>query len=195
MKIGAIVLAAGASTRLGEPKQLLCDHSGETLIHKVARDAMAAGADPVVIVLGANGDGVQAAVADLQVRTVVNTDWPEGIGSSIRAGVRVLATEKANAVDAALLLTCDMPSVGIPHLCALMLAAGEDVPRVASSYGDTRGIPAIIRRAEFVVLEELTGDRGAKALLMRDGTSVVQLANGAFDLDTPENVAAWRASE
>jgi len=195
VNIGAVILAAGASTRLGEPKQLLRDRAGEALIHKVAREAMSAGANPVVVVLGANAERVREAVSDLQVQTVVNTNWPEGLSSSIREGVRVLAAEQVAPVDAVLLLTCDMPSVGIPHLTALLQAAGEGSTRVASSYDYTRGIPAIVPRAEFVLLEGLTGDKGAKELLKRQDTTVVRLANGAFDLDTPENVAAWRASE
>lgn len=189
MTIGAIVLAAGASTRLGEPKQLLRDHSGEALVHKVAREALAAGAHPIIVVIGAVKIELQAALSDLPVSTVVNTNWSEGLASSIRAGVR-----EATLVDALLMLTCDMPSVGIPHLTAMLKAAAEGAARVASTYDYTRGIPAIIRREEFAQLEALTGDRGAKALLMQKNTALVPLANGAFDLDTRENVAVWRAA-
>lgn len=189
MNVAAVVLAAGASSRLGEPKQLLRDHNDEALVHKVAREALAAGAQPVIVVVGAAKDEVRDVLSDLQVTTVVNIHWSEGLASSIRAGVR----EAANA-DALLLLTCDMPSVGIPHLTMMMESLHAGAVRVASSYDYTRGIPAIIRREEFAALEALSGDRGAKALLMQKDTALVSLANGSFDLDTRENVAAWRAA-
>lgn len=189
MRVGAVILAAGASSRLGEPKQLLQDQSGESLVHRIARDAIGAGASPVVVVVGAVVDEIKRVLSDLDVTVANNADWATGLSSSIRVGVASVAERD---VDAVLLLTCDMPSVGVSHLESMNAALSTGATRVASSYGDTRGVPASIRRSEFFALLELTGDRGAKSLLLQPDTVTVSLAGGTFDLDTPADVAAWR---
>lgn len=189
MRVGAVILAAGASARLGEPKQLLRDQSGESLVHRIARDAIAAGASPVVVVVGAVVDEIKSVLDDLDVIVAQNTDWATGLSSSIRVGVASVAEHD---VDAVLLLTCDMPSVGVTHLESMNAALSTGATRVASSYGDTRGVPAIIRCFEFSELRQLTGDRGAKSLLLQADTVTVPLAGGTSDLDTPADVSAWR---
>lgn len=189
MRVGAVILAAGASSRLGEPKQLLRDQNGESLVHRIARDAIAAGASPVVVVVGAVVDEIKSVLDDLDVIVAQNTDWATGLSSSIRGGVASVAEHD---VDAVLLLTCDMPSVGVTHLESMNAALSTGATRVASSYGDTRGVPAIIRCFEFSELRQLTGDRGAKSLLLQPDTVTVPLAGGTFDLDTPADVSAWR---
>ena len=199
MNIGAVVLAAGGSSRLGEPKQLLIVANGETLVHRAVRVAMEVGAAPVILVVGAEADRVRAAVADLAgnesvVQIFENTQWSSGLSSSIHCGVRAALKFDAS-ITAMLLLTCDMPSVGVNHLRTLCEAFNNGATRVASRYGVTRGIPAVLPKAEFNELLQLAGDKGAKALLMRDDTLVVALEDGTFDLDTPADVVTWRAHE
>ena len=98
----AVILAAGASRRLGRPKQLEV-REGETLVHRVARLALAAGWAPVLVVTGCRGDEVEAAVRDLAVTPLRNPDWEEGMASSLRAGVEGLPSH----CDGALILLCD----------------------------------------------------------------------------------------
>ena len=223
MSIAAVVLAAGASSRLGQPKQLLLETHGEVLVHKVARDAFEAGCRPVCVVVGAHASGVRAAVADLDVIVVENTRWAEGLSTSIRCGVA--ATVESNplppgriadvgnvyteavgrtacnvktqltsfgGVDGVLLVTCDMPSVGPEHIQLLMNEFDNGSSHVASSYGDTWGIPAIFPAVDFAELQALEGDRGAKSILMARSASLVPLDGGTFDLDTPEDYEADR---
>ena len=225
MSVAAVVLAAGASSRLGQPKQLLLDMHGEPLVHKVARDAFEAGCRPVCVVVGAHAIGVRAAVSDLDVLVVQNLVWPEGLSTSIRCGVTAVVESNPlpagrnevvgkihtdaegqtslnvntqltsfGSVDGVLLLTCDMPSVGPAHIHKLISEFNNASSHVASSYGDTWGIPAIFPAADFAELQALEGDKGGKSILMSRGASLVTLEGGTFDLDTLEDVARWRLS-
>ena len=225
MSIAAVVLAAGASSRLGQPKQLLLDMYGELLVHKVARDAFEAGCRPVCVVVGAHATGVRDAVSDLDVLVVDNAHWSEGLSTSIRCGVAAAVESNplppgrmgdvgsvyteaegrtvlhvntqltsVGGVSGVLLVTCDMPSVGPAHIQLLMSEFNDASPRVASSYGDTWGIPAIFPAADFAQLQALEGDKGAKSVLRERGASLVPLDGGTFDLDTLEDVTRWRST-
>ena len=198
-KISAVVLAAGGSSRLGEAKQLLIYANGETLVRRSVRDALDVGAAPVIVVVGAYAPQVTESLRDSvesnhDVIAVENVDWRNGLSSSIQCGVNALMGMNAG-VNGVLLLTCDMPSVGLSHLQKLRDAFNAGAVRVASMYGNTRGIPAIIPDEEFAELKKLSGDKGAKALLEHSGTAVIELIGGAFDLDTQGDVAKWRAQE
>ena len=203
MSIAGVVLAAGASTRLGEPKQLVVDSHGETLVHRAARQLVEAGCAPVFVVVGADGDAVIEAVRDTAVEIVSNDLWEEGIASSIRSAVAAAyAHQRATAasgtaIDAVLLTTCDMPTVGVDHLRELCSRYIDGAVRVASRYAtpdgtETVGIPAIVGAREWPLLEALHGDRGAKPLFSEPGTATVQLVGGSFDIDRPRDVQALR---
>ena len=97
-RIGGIVLAAGGSTRLGEPKQLL-EFDGETLVHAAVRAAQEGGCDVVCVVTGHASTAVENAVADLRPLLVHNEDWQRGMGSSIRLGLNII--QPASAVVSA----------------------------------------------------------------------------------------------
>jgi molybdenum cofactor cytidylyltransferase len=172
MRIGAVVLAAGASKRLGEPKQLLM-LGGETLLARAVRVARAAGCSPVVVVLGFSAASIQAGCELEDAVIVVNEDWVEGMGSSVRAGVGALRD-----LDACVVMTCDMPAVTATHLGALM-ASGEVT---ASSYAGKKGVPAFFPACAFRSLMELRGDAGAKDLLRP--ARFVELVGGELDVDT-----------
>ena len=114
----AVVLAAGGSTRLGRPKQLLT-RDGETLVHRAARLALESGAARVLVVVGAHADEVRAAVAALPVECLANPAWSSGMASSLRLAAEALASHDG----ATLLLVCDQPALEVAHLHALREAA------------------------------------------------------------------------
>ena len=184
MRVAAIILAAGASTRLGEPKQLVT-LGGERLLERAVHVAQQAGCDPIVVVVGAHAEMIVAQCHLDLARTVVNPDWSEGMASSIRCGIGQLD----DAPDAAILMTCDQPAVTAEHLRALMQAE-IDVP-VASHYAGRRGVPACFPAASFVELSLLAGEEGARRLLQSPLT--IELVGGELDIDTPQTLAVAKS--
>ena len=177
----AIILAAGASTRLGTPKQLAL-LAGETLLARAIRIAAEAGCTPIFVVLGANAEMIQAQCSLHPGRVVLNNQWPEGMASSIRVGVQALPEQ----VTGAILMTCDQPTVSPQHL--RQLAERNPDQTTASSYANRRGVPAYFPSSLFPQLLALTGDLGARALL----ASALDLPGGDLDIDTPDLLALAR---
>jgi molybdenum cofactor cytidylyltransferase len=179
--IAAIVLAAGASTRLGEPKQLVVI-GGETLLERAVRTARAAGCSPVVVVLGAAVEQIRERCNLGDAVVVVNEFWSEGMGSSLRLGVAAVRD-----ADGVVLMTCDQPAVLASHLRALMASGGV----AGSAYSGRVGVPAYFPASQFAALLELHGDIGARELLR--GATAIDLLNGEVDVDIVEDLA--RAEE
>ena len=191
MKVGAIILAAGASRRLGRAKQLV-EFEGEMLLARVVRLVHEAGLEQVVVVLGAEHEAIAAAVDLSGVRVVRNEDWARGIAGSIHVGLQVVE-EVALDIDGVLILTCDQPRLSVSHLRALMAVfdARDGLEIAASEYAGGVGVPAIFSRAMFPELYALSGDKGARALLKKAGGAVmrVNFPGGEVDVDTPEDLA------
>jgi len=190
---GAIVLAAGASTRMGEPKQLL-RLDGRTLLRRTVDAVLASPAWPVVVVLGAHLEAIRPEVARLPVLVVENGAWNEGLASSIRAGARVLASFSLS-LDAAVLVLCDQPNLSpdaITRLAKVSVDHGKTI--VAARYGDHSGPPVLFSRRHFQELTELRGPGGARPLLDRHADQVIaiDLPELGADLDTPEDYASFQ---
>lgn len=178
----AVVLAAGASQRMGRPKQLLKWRQRFLLEHSLA-SACALLPGRVVVVLGAHAATVTAALDLEKVTPVYNRDWQEGIASSIRTGIDALP----QTADAALLLLGDQPLIGPEQLRALLDAWQNEPGRiVASHYDDTVGVPAMFPAGYFEALLKLTGDRGAKQLLLAQRSALIEipLQQAELDIDT-----------
>jgi CTP:molybdopterin cytidylyltransferase MocA len=183
VSVAAVVLAAGASTRLGEAKQLVM-LGGETLLERAVRVAREAGCLPVVVVVGAHYVQVLGSSVLGDAVPVINEEWKEGMASSIRLGVRAL--EFARDVEGVLLMTCDQPAVTVKHLGRLM----AKVEVKASHYAGRNGIPAFFPKKYFNKLMELKGDVGARGLLAEAQSE--QLENGELDIDTVADLARAR---
>jgi molybdenum cofactor cytidylyltransferase len=187
MPVAAIVLAAGASRRLGVPKQLLM-LAGETMIERVIRLANESGATPVIVVLGAHHELIREAVRSGNSTPVINSAWEQGISTSIQAGLAAVE-DSAPQATGALVLACDQPRLSAGHLCELLeLFNAQAAPAiVASAYNGVHGVPAIFPREVFSELRALSGDKGARTLLMQPPCPLVALPfpGGEIDIDLP----------
>ncbi len=193
-RFGAVILAAGSSSRMWSPKQLL-PVGGRPLVVRAAEAALASPAWPVVGVLGAREEEIRPALARLPVLIVDNPAWAEGVASSIRAGIATLG-QFSRALDGALLALCDQPAfsaAAIERLADALRAGGGSI--AAARYGGHCGAPALFLRRHFPALAALTGEEGARALLQAEPGRVVpvDLPELADDLDRPEDYAAWRS--
>ena len=193
--IAGVVLAAGRSSRLGRPKQLL-PLGGEALLRHTLRATLASSLDEVVVVLGHEADAVRAAIADLPVRSVFNPDFARGQSTSVRAGLEALSPE----TEAAVFLLGDQPGID-PDLITALIAAwrASDAPVVAPRYTDGVGNPVLFDRRVFPNLLTLEGDQGAKPIVrdfQRKGlleTVAIPYASPP-DVDTEADYAAILAA-
>jgi molybdenum cofactor cytidylyltransferase len=186
VSIAAIVLAAGAGRRMGGPKALLVV-DGETLLRRAARTALAVGCAPVVVVVGPWDPELE--LEDLGILRVPNPEADEGMASSIRAGVAALP----GRIEAVLLLAVDQPAVDAALLRGLLQLFQVSGGRPAAcAYADTVGIPAVFPARLLPDLLELRGDRGAKAILLRESAIALPFPGGAQDLDRPEDLTRLR---
>jgi molybdenum cofactor cytidylyltransferase len=191
MTVAAIILAAGGSSRLGRPKQML-EYRGETLLNRAIRLAREAGASPVIVMLGADYETIRASVHDSASIPAHNDRWRQGIASSIHQGMRAL---RVCAPDAAgvLLMGCDQPLLTAEHLRALIDAftASEAMAIAASAYAGAHAVPAVFPRVTFADLRALRGDKGARSIIEAGRCPVVdvEFVGGEVDIDLPEDVA------
>lgn len=182
-RVGGLVLAAGSGSRFGGPKAL-AELDGERLVDRAVRVAALGGADPVVVVLGAAVVDVPGADA-----VVVNADWAEGMGSSLRAGLAAPALDSCGAV---VVLLVDQPGIRTTAVRRLLAAYDDGADLAVATYAGERGHPVLIGRARWAgVSESAVGDRGARAYLAEHDAEVRLVAcdGDARDADTPTELA------
>jgi molybdenum cofactor cytidylyltransferase len=187
-----IILAAGQSSRLGRPKQLL-EVDGETLLSKTVNAALGIEHIPVFVVVGAHAERLMPLLDDQRLTVVHNPDWPEGMASSVRCGLTV-TTNRFPRTDGVVIIVCDQPRLDTPTLKRLIeLQRSSGMPVAAASYAGRLGTPAIFHASLFPELMKLSGDRGARQLLKEQGSSVAILdfEDGALDIDTEEDYQRW----
>ncbi len=192
--IGLLLLAAGASTRLGQPKQLL-QFQGQSLLERSIHTAMAASVDERLLVLGANANQIQDGMSSLEMDKVVNQNWEEGMASSIRLGLNHLV-QKRPSLDAVIIMLCDQPFV-TPALLNQFIAVYQETasPIVAAAYNDLLGVPALFAHGTFYKLLALQGDKGARAIIpdYQELIQSIPFPKGDIDIDTPEDYQKWNA--
>ncbi len=186
--IAIIILAAGTSSRLGSPKQLL-SYKGKNLLRHTVDEALETGCASVFVVLGANSELLRKELKDKPVSIVENTAWQEGMASSIRCGLETI-TSTILRPDSIIFMVCDQPYVSSSLLLNLVNKKNETgMPIVASSYEDKAGTPALFHRSFYTTLMELKGDKGAGKLIADnpDKVATVSFPEGITDIDTKED--------
>ena len=179
-----IILAAGSSSRMGLPKQLLQLH-GKSLLRHAAETALGAHPAEVVAVLGFESDRMKHELDDLPLRIILNPAWQEGIASSIKEGITALP----GTVEAAVMLLCDQPFVTTDLLIRLITCCTDKKPIAATGYEQTSGVPACFMRQLFPELLQLSGDHGAKQVINLNPVRVTTIPFNAatIDIDTLED--------
>lgn len=186
--IGLILLAAGASTRMGSPKQLL-EFEGQSLIRYATQNALRSRCFPVVVVVGANKELIKLELSDLPVFIADNSEWEEGMGSSISKGLEMLLSVHPH-VKAAVIMLCDQPFVKTTLINQLIDEFEQkNTPLIVCSYGGSLGVPALFSADYFTALSTLQGNEGAKKLILthQNQTVAIPFPEGKIDIDTPED--------
>jgi len=196
MKTGLILLAAGASSRLGRPKQLL-QYQGQTLLRRAAETALASGCQPIVIVTGAQHAALLPELAGLPVQVAHCADWAAGMGASLKTGLAALEDQpEGTALSAVIVQLCDQPLV-TPELLQQLVAqhAATKQSIVASAYAGTVGVPVLFGVEAWPLLHGLADAAGAGQLLKHhlELLATVPFADGAVDVDTEQQYAALLA--
>jgi molybdenum cofactor cytidylyltransferase len=186
--IGAVILAAGESSRFGRPKQLL-QFRGRSLVRRVADAAGEAGCEPIAVVTGSEAEKIRAELRGARLKIFENQNWRAGIGGSIRLGVQGLIDIQPK-LKAIVLLVCDQPLVdagAVRQLIALREKTSKAI--VASGYSATLGVPALFDRSCFQELLALDNATGAKTVILSNRERVAEFPfpKGRIDIDTLED--------
>ncbi|WP_319423396.1 nucleotidyltransferase family protein [Pleurocapsa sp. FMAR1] len=185
-QVPLILLAAGESRRMGTPKQLL-SYKGNSLIRHAVTEAVKSNCDRIIVVLGANCDRISGEISDLPICVTYNTQWQQGMSTSIATGIKALLQMKVNS-EAIIIALADQPFINaqvynrlIERYCQNQLKA------VASNYSDTLGVPALFDRTLIPELLKMKQKGGAKQILNQysDRAFNLDLPEAAVDIDTP----------
>lgn len=186
--VGLMILAAGASTRMGTPKQLL-PFQGRSLLRHTADVAIASQCYPIIVVLGAHAERIKPEVDCLALHIVENKRWAEGMGTSIQAGIAQLSALSQN-IEAVVIVLCDQPFVS-SQLIDQIVEAYRSTHKaiVASEYAGIPGVPALFSHTLFAELMKLDASVGAKHIIQKHSHNVyrVPFSKGAIDIDTPKD--------
>lgn len=184
---GIVLLAAGASARLGRPKQLL-PYRGDYLLTHAIKVAERVKTPVTVVVLGAEAEKLLHELRGFDIKPVVNQQFSDGMASSIRCGVQYIL-DYYPTITNMIMMVCDQPYVDTAHILSLIAchqATGAKI--VASNYHDRKGVPALFNKEIFQELLNLQGDVGAKWIIEKyhTETATVFLPLGEIDIDTEE---------
>ena len=187
--VGIVILAAGGSTKLGSPKQLV-QFKGKTVFRRSVESALACEPDGLIVVLGSRAEEISIETEGLPVEIVINKEWEVGISSSIKAGLARLIELRPD-IDAVIIMLSDQPFVDEKTIRSLLdtyRTTGK--PIVASEYNGVLGVPALFDRMMFEELTKLEGDAGARVIIrqsLSEDIATISAPEAAFDIDTPDD--------
>ena len=189
--IKGLILAAGSSSRMGRPKQLL-PWGESTLIEHCISIANASKLDSLLVVLGSDATAIRPSIQVLDVDVVVNEEWAKGMASTIKIGVDRITS--GDMPDGILIMLADQPFVNADYLDQLINEFDTKDSIIASTYENHLGVPALFGAAHFDLLTKLTGDSGAGAILnkKRDSIRTLPLSSDLTDIDTMEAYISLR---
>lgn len=186
MNVAIVILAAGAASRMGQPKQLL-PINGKSLIKYITEIAMDTACYPVTVVLGANRQLIRGELDKMPITVIDNPKWEDGMASSIKMGL-IGTYMTAKEIEAVIFLTVDMPYISSELINKLIEKAiqNPDSQIIASKYDGQIGIPVLFKRSIFNDLLDLSGEQGAKKVILQhlNNTKTIDFPEGKFDLDT-----------
>jgi molybdenum cofactor cytidylyltransferase len=192
MNISILILAAGSSSRLGQPKQLVM-FEGKTLIERITQTALSV-SEQILVVLGANSSLIKPKleVFSTQINIIENPNWQTGMGTSISLGVEHLPPKS----DGVIILLTDQPLISQVLLQKMVQTFAEkNYPIVACDYGNQLGVPILFDKCFFPELKNLKGEQGAKLFLNKYSNKItsIEFEDGFFDIDTPEDLQKLKA--
>ncbi|MGW0015820.1 nucleotidyltransferase family protein [Streptomyces tendae] len=185
-RVAGLLLAAGGGRRLGGRPKALLEHRGHPLVEHAVGALRAAGCARVHVVLGARAEDVRARAALDDCVLVDNPDWEQGMGSSLRAGLRSLTGTGARA---ALVCLVDQPGIGAEAMARVRAAYRDETSLVSAAYAGVRGHPVLLGAAHWAgIAATATGDRGARAYLREHEAEIALVECGdvarPYDIDT-----------
>lgn len=187
-KIVGVLLAAGSSSRMGQPKQLL-SFKGQPMINHMVTKLEVLELEEIFVVLGAFQDQIQSVISSANVSIISNSRWAEGMGTSVRIGMKE-ALARHSDLDGILYILVDQPyltSVFLKKLIEAFKVFKSDL--IASKYNDLESVPALFGKAYFEELISLEGDKGARKIIRSHAAKVyaISFEGGQYDLDTPQD--------
>jgi len=188
-----IILAAGESDRMGQPKQLL-PYLETTLLEHAIETAGSLAVAEVCIVLGSGAETILPIIANASENIIINKDWKTGMSSTIKCGLQYILN-KYPATDGIIFMTCDQPYITKENLNEMIVMHRENGKTIiAASYADTIGIPVLFGGRFFSELMKLNGDKGAKQIIQKyhDEVAEILIPRAAIDIDTPEQFQALK---
>lgn len=193
--ITAIVLAAGASSRLGQSKQLL-QVEGEPLLRRIARVSCESNADRTLVVLGDNEREHGRIIRDLPLYICIHSDWERGMGSSLKAGMEFIQSFLSDTT-AVIVVVCDQPLLTTDHLNHLIdKYKSTRAPVVASAYSNVLGVPVLFDASLFDGIRRIDDAHGARQIIDKNKANAQRIAfqGGELDIDTPEDYQRYQES-
>jgi len=191
--IGIIMLAAGASRRMGKPKQLL-KIDNQTLIERAIAITQALDNQHTVVVLGANAEKITPFISTLPTLDfIINEHWEQGMGTTLKAGVEFFLSKKMD-LSAVIVMVCDQPYLSSKKLQELVDTYHETKANiVTTTYNNIKGVPALFSKDLFDKLIGLNKDEGARKIIKKytGAIETIDFPKGIYDLDTPEAYQAY----
>ncbi len=191
--VGIIILAAGASRRMGSPKQLL-KIDNQTLIERAIELTQALTNQQTVVVLGANAEKIIPFIPTLPALDfIINENWEQGMGTTLKAGLKFLLSKEID-LSAVIIMVCDQPYLSTSQLKELIDTYQKTKANiVAAAYNQLKGVPALFSKDLFNQLIDLDKDEGARKIIKQyEGKiEVIDFPKGIYDLDTPKAYQAY----